>query len=80
MLGGSSCNTSGGICDCKAGAGGYCKHVVATVFAVMDAKREGMKFLESSGSKTSKWQTYHKPNVDAHVCLKFKDVDFVAFN
>ncbi|XP_069102530.1 uncharacterized protein [Argopecten irradians] len=70
----------GGRCFCKAGLGGYCKHVAAVLFHVMDSQRQGYKFTPKGGSKTSNLQTWHQPKVKGRTCIRFSDLAFESFN
>ena len=70
----------GGKCECKAGLGGYCKHVAAIIFQILDSQRQGKQFLPRDMSKTSKPQAWGKPRVEGTTCVLFRDLDFTAFD
>ena len=70
----------GARCKCKAGFGGYCKHVAAILFSVMDSQQKGLLFTPVISSKTSVLQTWHQPKVKGQSLIKFSDLDFETFN
>ena len=70
----------GGRCKCKAGCLGFCKHVAAVLFQVMDSQRQGLKFTPVTATKTSKLQTWHQPRVKGQALIKFADLNFETFN
>ncbi|XP_070560694.1 uncharacterized protein [Ptychodera flava] len=67
----------GGKCVCKAGLGGYCKHVAATVFAVMDFQRCGLSEIPETTTSTQKLQTHHHPSVYGNTAVKFDSIDWI---
>ena len=70
----------GARCLCKAGLGGFCKHVVAILFQVMDCQRAGSKFTPTAQSQTLRLQTWHKPKVVGQACIRFADIDLQSYN
>ena len=70
----------GGKCRCRAGHLGFCKHVAAVLFQVMDSQRQGLKFTPVVASKTSQLQTWHHPKVKGQALIKFSDMNFETFN
>ncbi len=70
----------GGRCLCKAGQGGFCKHVSATIYSVKDFQDRGKDFLPKLRSKTSKGQKWHRPKVIGHTCMRLSDCYFSAFD
>lgn len=70
----------GARCLCKAGLGGYCKHVASILFQVMDSQRRGLRFTPLMPSKTARLQTWHKPSVQGQACIKFSDLNLESFD
>ncbi len=70
----------GGRCLCKAGKGGFCKHVAATIYSLKDFQDRGKDFLPRLKSKTSKGQVWHRPKILGNTCVPLSDCDFSAFN
>ena len=48
-------------CTCKAGANGYCKHVGALLYTILDFSESGLKQIPLNTSCTEKPQQWHKP-------------------
>ena len=69
----------GGRCECKAG-NGYCKHIAAMLFMLLDYQRCGKEFLPDEKSKTEQRQQWHQPKVQGSACIKFSQLDFAAYN
>ena len=70
----------GARCKCKAGYGGYCKHVAAVLFQIMDSQRKGLIFTPTVSAKTSTLQTWHQPKVKGQCLVKFADLNFETFS
>ncbi len=70
----------GGRCLCKAGSGGFCKHIAASVYSVKDFQDRGKDFLPKLKSRTSKGQKWHRPKVVGNTCVRLNDCDFSAFD
>ena len=70
----------GARCGCKAGLGGYYKHVAAVLFHVMDHQRKGSKVIPVETSSTSRLQSWHKPKVAGQSCIRFNDLNLESFN
>ena len=70
----------GGKCECKAGLGGYCKHVAAIIVQILDYQRMGKEFLPRHISKTSKPQSWGRPRITSSTCVLFRDLDFAAYD
>ena len=76
-----NCGTiCGARCLCKAGLGGFCKHVAAVLFHVMDHQRRGESVISRSTASTSALQTWHQPRVQGQACIKFSNINFESFN
>ena len=79
------CNKHCGIiqgarCVCKAGLGGFCKHVAAILFHVMDHQRRGAHVISKTAAGTSTLQTWHQPKIQGQACIKFSNINFESFN
>ena len=70
----------GGKCLCKAGKGGFCKHIAATVYHVKDYQDRGKDFLPKLLSRTSKGKKWHRPKVIGNTCVKIESCDFSGFD
>jgi hypothetical protein len=70
----------GARCVCKAGLGGFCKHVAAVLFFVMDHQRRGESVISGSVACTSALQTWHQPKIQGQACIKFSNLNFESFN
>lgn len=70
----------GARCVCKAGLGGFCKHVAAVLFHVMDYQRRGENVISRTAASTSALQTWHQPKVQGQACIKFDNIDFESYN
>ena len=81
----------GARCKCKAGYGGYCKHVAAVLFQIMDSQRKGLifniplyfldfAFTPTVSATTSTLQTWHQPKVKGQCLFKFADLNFETFS
>ena len=68
----------GAQCNCKAGAGGCCKHVAALLYNILDYIELGLNEIPSDKICTEQPQQWHKPknNVDSGSVL-FSDIPFV---
>ena len=62
-------------CTCKAGANGYCKHVGALLYTILDFSESGLKQIPPNTSCTEKPQQWHKPAQRiSNVPVLFKDI------
>ena len=62
-------------CTCKAGANGYCKHVGALLYAILDFSERGLKQIPQNISCTDKPQQWHKPTKKpSNAPVLFKDI------
>ena len=62
-------------CTCKAGANGYCKHVGALLYAILDFSESGLGQIPPNTSCTERPQQWHKPpQRTSNVPVLFKDI------
>ena len=62
-------------CTCKAGANGYCKHVGALLYAILDFSESGLGQIPPNTSCTERPQQWHKPTQrTSNVPVLFKDI------
>ena len=62
-------------CTCKAGANGYCKHVGALLYTILDFSESDLKQIPTNTSCTEKPQQWHKPTQrTSNVPILFKDI------
>ena len=62
-------------CTCKAGADGYCKHVGALLYAILDFSESGLGQIPPNTSCTERPQQWHKPTQrTSNVPVLFKDI------
>ena len=64
-------------CLCPAGNNGRCKHVVATVYFVIDLFRQGVKQIPDIHTCTDKIQIWHARKPLTKEPLLFSDINFV---
>ena len=68
-------------CSCKAGAGGCCKHVAATLFQIHDFVELGLSVVPDDKSCTDVLQQWNVPrNMDTHGPLLFTELKFEKAN
>jgi len=73
----SGCVT-GAKCNCKAGAGGCCKHVAALLYSILDFTELGLKEIPQDKTCTEQPQNWHKPkNTAANGPALFSEIQFV---
>ena len=59
---------------CKAGANGYCKHVGALLYAMLDFSESGLEQIPPNTSCTERPQQWHKPTQQtSNIPVFFKD-------
>ena len=51
-------------CSCKAGASGYCNHVMALLYQIREFSLNETKHIPEDLSRTSKPQVWHKPRIE----------------
>ena len=62
-------------CTCKTGADGYCKHVGALLYAILDVSDCGLGKIPPNTSCTERPQQWHKPTErTSNVPVLFKDI------
>lgn len=68
-------------CSCKAGAGGCCKHVAATLFQIQDFVELGLSIVPDDQSCTDVLQQWNVPKGHAATpdIVKFTDLTFEKF-
>ena len=57
----NTAEVDGAYCNCKAGANGYCKHVGAVLYTILDFVESGFEEIPPNKSCTEKPQEWHKP-------------------
>ena len=69
----NTAEVDGAYCNCKAGANGYCKHVWAVLYTILDFVESGFEEVPPNKSCTEKPQEWHKPRTQtpksAPVCF-----------
>ncbi len=56
-----SCCVTGAKCNCKAGAGGCCKHIAALLYSILDFTELGLKEIPQNKTFAEQPQPWHKP-------------------
>ena len=66
----------GAYCNCKAGANGYCKHVGAVLFTILDFVRIGFERIPPNKPCVEKPQEWHKPQTQTpkNAPVRFSDI------
>ena len=66
----------GAYCNCKAGANGYCKHVGAVLYTILDFVESGFEEIPPNKSCTEKPQEWHKPRTQTpkNAPVRFSDI------
>lgn len=66
----------GAHCNCKAGANGFCKHVGAVLYAILDFIESGFEEIPPNKTCTEKPQEWHKPRIQTpkNVPVYFNDI------
>ena len=66
----------GACCNCKAGANGYCKHVRAVLYTILDFVESGFEEIPPNKSCTEKPQEWHKPRTQTpkNAPVRFSDI------
>ena len=68
----------GGKCNCKAGAGGCCKHVAALLYNILDYTELGLDEIPQDKTCTEEPQQWHKPKTNADIePALFSEIQFV---
>ncbi|XP_033725418.1 uncharacterized protein LOC117345238 [Pecten maximus] len=66
-----------GTCSCPAGIDGQCKHLVATLFCLIDFHRQDVKTMPDVKTCTDKLQLWHVRKPTSDEPLLFRDINFV---
>ena len=73
----NTAEVDGAYCNCKAGANGYCKHVGAVLYSILDFVESGFEEIPPNKSCTEKPQEWHKPrgqNPDRNTTVYFNEI------
>ena len=72
----NTAEVDGAYCNCKAGANGYCKHVGAVLYTILDFVESGFKEIPPNRSCTEKPQEWHKPRrqTPKNATVRFGDI------
>ena len=57
----NTAEVDGAYCNCKAGANGYCRHVGAVLYTILDFVESGFQEIPPNKTCTEKPQEWHKP-------------------
>ena len=72
----NTAEVDGAYCNCKAGANGYCKHVGAVLYTILDFVESGFEEIPPNKSCTDKPQEWHKPRTQSPRMHPFVSVTF----
>ena len=62
-------------CTCKAGANGYCKHVGALLYTILDVSESDLNLITTNTSCTERPRQWQKPTQrTSNVPILFKDI------
>ncbi|KAK3108400.1 hypothetical protein FSP39_007216 [Pinctada imbricata] len=66
-----------GTCSCPAGIDGQCKHLVATLYSIIDLHRQDVSCIPEVQTCTEKLQMWHVRKPTSDEPLLFSDINFV---
>ena len=72
----NTAKVDGAYCNCKAGANGYCKHVGAVLYTILDFVESGFQEIPPNKTCTEKPQEWHKPRTQTpkNAPVRFSDI------
>ena len=72
----NAAEVDGAYCNCKAGANGYCKHVEAVLYTILDFVESDFKQIPPNKFCTEKPQEWNKPRTQTpkNTPVRFSDI------
>ena len=72
----NTAEVDGAYCNCKAGANGYCKHVGAVLYTILDFVESGFEEIPPNKTCAKKPQVWHKPRtqIPKNAPVPFTDI------
>ena len=72
----NTAEVDGAYCNCKAGSNGYCKHVGAVLYTILDFVESGFQEIPPNKTCTEKPQEWHKPRTQTpkNAPVHFSDI------